>query len=94
MFAWFSLNALLNLILLGMAFEALWLFWRQNRLGHGGPPPLLLHLVSGALLLVAMKLVLAGISSGIVMAVLSVAGIAHAADLWLHLTADLPLGTD
>ena len=52
---WFTMAGLIDAILLGMMVEALWLFWRHRKAGLHGPPPLLLHLVSGALLLIAMK---------------------------------------
>ena len=47
---------------------------------HGGTA-LLLHLISGALLLLAMKLALTGATPLIVAATLGMAGVAHAADL-------------
>ena len=46
---------------------------------------MLLHLVSGALLLLAMKLALSGVSTLMVAATLGMAGLAHAADLRLAL---------
>ena len=57
---WLSIPRLVELILLGMAIEAIWLLWRHRRAGRRGAPPLLLHLISGALLLLAMKLALTG----------------------------------
>ena len=78
---WFTITRLIEVILLGMMVEALWLFWRHRKAGHHGPPPLLLHLVSGALLLVAMKQALADVPELFVAATLGVAGLAHVADL-------------
>ena len=72
---------LIDAILLGMMVEALWLFWRHRKAGLHGPPPLLLHLVSGALLLIAMKQALANMPDLFVAATLGVAGLAHLADL-------------
>ena len=78
---WFTITGLIEVILLGMIVEALWLFWRHRKAGHQGPPPLLLHLISGALLLVAMKQALADMPVLFVAATLGVAGLAHVADL-------------
>lgn len=78
---WLSIPRLVELILLGMTIEAIWLLWRQRRAGRTGAPPLLLHLISGALLLLAMKLALTGAAPLIVAAALGMAGVAHAADL-------------
>ena len=78
---WLSIPRLVELILLGMAIEAIWLLWRHRRAGRTGAPPLLLHLISGALLLLAMKLALTGVAPLIVAATLGMAGVAHAADL-------------
>ena len=78
---WFTIAGLIDVILLGMTVEAIWLFWRHRKTGHHGPPPLLLHLVSGALLLMAMKQALADVPDLFVAATLGVAGLAHAADL-------------
>ena len=78
---WFTITGLIDLILLGMMAEALWLFWRHRKAGRYGPPPLLLHLVSGALLLIAMKQALANMPDLFVAATLGVAGLAHLADL-------------
>ena len=78
---WFTIAGLTDVILLGMMFEALWLFWRHRKAGNHGPPPLLLHLISGALLLVAMKQALADMPVLFVAATLGVAGLAHVADL-------------
>ena len=55
---WLSIPRLVDLILLGMALEAFWLFRRHRKHDHPGAPPMLLHLISGALLLLAMKLAL------------------------------------
>ena len=78
---WFTITGLIDAILLGMMVEALWLFWRHRKAGRYGPPPLLLHLVSGALLLIAMKQALANMPDLFVAATLGVAGLAHLADL-------------
>ena len=78
---WFTIAGLIDVILLGMMIEALWLFWRHRKAGLNGPPPLLLHLVSGALLLIAMKQALADMPDLFVAATLGVAGLAHVADL-------------
>ena len=78
---WLSIPRLVNIILLGMAIEAFWLLWRHRRAGASGPPPILLHLMSGALLLLAMKLALTGASPMMVAATLGTTGLAHAADL-------------
>jgi len=78
---WLPIPRLVELILLGMATEAIWLLWRHRRAGRTGAPPLLLHLISGALLLLAMKLALTGAAPLIVAATLGMAGVAHAADL-------------
>ena len=78
---WLSIPRLVELILLGMAIEAMWLSWRHRRAGRMGVPPLLLHLISGALLLLAMKLALTGAAPLMVAATLGMAGVSHAADL-------------
>ena len=78
---WLSIPRLVELILLGMAIEAIWLLWRHRRAGRTGAPPLLLHLISGALLLLAMKLALTGAAPLIVEATLGMAGVAHEAYL-------------
>jgi len=78
---WLSIPRLVDIILLGMALEAFWLLWRHQRAGASGSPPMLLHLMSGALLLLATKLALAGAPSMMVAATLGAAGLAHAADL-------------
>ena len=82
---WLSIPRLVELILLGMAIEAIWLLWRHQLAGRAGAPPLLLHLISGALLLLAMKLALTGTAPLMVAATLGMAGAAHAADLRLTL---------
>ena len=76
-----SIPRLVDIILLGMALEAFWLLWRHRRGGASGAPPMLLHLISGALLLLAMKLALTGAPPMMVAATLGTAGLAHAADL-------------
>ena len=78
---WLSISRLVDIILLGMALEAFWLLWRHRRAAASGAPPMLLHLMSGALLLLAMKLALTGAPPMIVAATLGTAGLAHAADL-------------
>ena len=78
---WLSIPRLVELILLGMAIEVIWLLWRHRLAGRTGAPPLLLHLISGALLLLAMKLALTGAAPLMVAATLGMAGLAHAADL-------------
>ena len=79
---WLSIPRLVDLILLGMALEAFWLFRRHQRAGHAGAPPMLLHLISGALLLLAMKMALTGAPPMMVAAILGTAGLAHACDLY------------
>ena len=81
---WLSIPRLVDLILLGMAFEALWLMRRHQSAGHGGAPPMMLHLISGALLLLAMKLALMDTSSIMVALTLGLAGAAHLADLFVE----------
>ena len=78
---WLPISRLVDLILLAMAVEAIWQFRHQRRSGLEGAPPLLLHLISGALLLLAMKLVLTDAPAMMVAATLGMAGLAHAADL-------------
>lgn len=78
---WLSIPRLVDLILLGMALEAFWLFRRHRNNHYPGVPPMLLHLISGALLLLAMKLALTEVSAIMVAATLGMAGLAHAADL-------------
>ena len=78
---WLSIPRLVDIILLGMALEALWLLWRHQRARASGPPAMLLHLMSGALLLLAMRLTLTGASPVMIAATLGSAGLAHAADL-------------
>ena len=78
---WFTITGLIDVILLGMMVEALWILWRHRKARLHGPPPLLLHLLSGALLLIAMKQALANMPDLFVAATLGVAGLAHLADL-------------
>ena len=78
---WLSIPRLVDIILIGMALEAFWLLWRHRRTGTSGSPPMLLHLISGALLLLAMKLGMTGAPPMMVAATLGTAGLAHAADL-------------
>ena len=81
---WLSIPRLVDLILLGMALEAFWLFRRHQGAGHAGAPPMMLHLISGALLLLAMKLALMDTSSIVVALTLGLAGVAHLADLFVE----------
>ena len=76
-FDWLSIPLLVNAILFGMALEVLWLIRRHRREGLAGVPPLTLHLLSGALLLFAMKLALAAAPPPLTAAVLGLAGISH-----------------
>ena len=78
---WLSIPRLVDIILLGMALEAFWLLWRHQRARACGSSAMLLHLMSGALLLLAMKLALTGASPMMIAATLGTAGLAHAADL-------------
>ena len=78
---WLPIPLLLNIILLGMALEAFWLLRRHQRARASGSPVMLLHLMSGALLLLAMRLTLTGASPMMIAATLGTAGLAHAADL-------------
>ena len=78
---WLSIPRLVDIILPGMALEAFWLLWRHRGTGAPGVPPMLLHLMSGALLLLTMKLALTGAPPMIVAATLGTAGLAHAAEL-------------
>ena len=78
---WLSISRLVDIILLGLAFEAFWLLWRHRRAGASGASPMLLHLMSGALLLLAMRLALTGAPPMMVAATLGTAGLAHGADL-------------
>lgn len=78
---WLSIPRLIDLILLGMALEALWLRYRHQQQGHRGVPPVMLHLLSGALLLIAMRLALADAPPLLTAAVLGFAGIFHAIDI-------------
>ena len=78
---WLSVPRLVDVILLGMAVEAGWLFWRHRKQGGAGMPPFLLHLLSGALLLVGMKLSLAASPQPLIIAVFGLAGLSHAWDL-------------
>ena len=82
---WLSIPRLVDMILLGMAIEAIWLLWHHRRNGRTGTPSLLLHLMSGALLLLSMKLALTGGVPLMVAATLGMAGIAHAIDMGLTL---------
>ena len=79
---WLSVPLLVDVILLGMAIEACWLFWRYRKQGGAGMPPFTLHLLSGALLLVGMKLALAASPPPLIVAALGLAGLSHAWDLY------------
>ena len=78
---WLSISRLVDIILLGMALEAFWLLWRHRRAGASEAPPMLLHQMSGALLILALTLALTGAPPEMVAATLGTAGLAHAADL-------------
>ena len=82
---WLSVPRLVDVILLGMAVEAAWLFWHHRRAGRSGTPLMLLHLISGSLLLLAMKLALTDVAPLMVAATMGIAGLAHAADLFITL---------
>jgi hypothetical protein len=83
---WVSIYALINLILCSMTIEAAWLIWRHQNSTSTGAPAMLLHLMSGALLLLAMQLALAGVSELVVAGTLGMAGITHLADLRVNLS--------
>ena len=78
---WLSVSRLVDIILLGMAVEAYWLFGRHRRLGLPGMPTIFFHLLSGAFLLIAMKLILANADELHIMAALGISGVAHATDI-------------
>ena len=82
---WVSISALVNLILFGMTMEAAWLIWRHQKAARNSVPSMLLHLMSGALLLLAMQLALAGASELVIAGTLGMAGVAHLADLRVNL---------
>jgi len=82
---WVSISALINLILFSMMIEAAWLIWRHHKLARTGVPSMLLHLMSGALLLLAMQLALVGAPELAVAGTLGMAGVAHLADLRVKL---------
>ena len=79
--AWLTLPLLVDLILLGMLCEVGWLFWRHWRLDMRGVPPFLLQVMSGILLLLAMKLALQATDVRVIASVLGLAGIVHFFDL-------------
>ena len=83
---WVSISALVNLILFGMTMEAAWLIWRHQKSDRNRVPSMLLHLMSGALLLLAMQLALAGASELVIAGTLGMAGVAHLADLRVNLS--------
>ena len=78
---WLSIPRLIDLILLGMALEALWLRHQSLLLGQRGIPPILLHLASGALLLIAMRLALTDVSPMLTATALGCAGVLHFLDV-------------
>jgi hypothetical protein len=78
---WLSIPRLIDLILLGMACEALWLHNRHRQQGHCRVPHVMLHLLSGALLLIAMRLALSDVPPLLTAAVLGFAGLFHAIDI-------------
>jgi len=79
--AWLTLPLLVDLILLGMLCEAGWLVWRHWRLDMRGVPPFLLQVMSGILLLLAMKLALQTTDVRVIASVLGLSGIIHFFDL-------------
>jgi len=79
--AWLTLPLLVDLILLGMVCEVGWLFWRHRRLSLRGMPPFLLNVMSGILLLFAMKLAMQTTDFVLVASVLGLAGLLHVLDL-------------
>ncbi|OUV64191.1 MAG: hypothetical protein CBC82_03415 [Cellvibrionales bacterium TMED122] len=81
MIEWLSIPRLLDCILLGMAFEALWLQRRHKQQGGAGAPGIILHLASGALLLISMRLALTDYPSLLIAAVLGCAGCCHFVDV-------------
>lgn len=81
MIEWLSIPRLLDCILLGMAFEALLLVRRHRAKQARGLPQICLTIASGACLILAMKLYIAGDSEISVAAMLGLAGLAHVADL-------------
>jgi hypothetical protein len=83
---WLTLPLLINLILIGMALEAGWLIWRHRGAGMSGLPPFLLHVVSGLLLLLAMKLALQSAHFSVISAILGMAGIVHFFDLKVNIS--------
>ena len=82
---WVSISALINLILFSMMVEATWLIWRHHKSARTGVPSMLLHLMSGALLLLAMQLALIDAPEIAVAGTLGMAGLAHLADLRANL---------
>ena len=78
---WATLPLLVDLILVGMICEAAWLVWRHNRSRLSGLPPFVLHVASGFLLLLAMKLILQDADLKVTAGILGLAGICHLFDL-------------
>ena len=76
-----TLPALVDLILVGMVCEAGWLIWQHNRADVPGLPPLLLHVGSGFLLLLVMKLILQGRDLSLAPMLLGLAGVTHFFDI-------------
>jgi len=72
---------LVDLIRWGMLCEVGWLFWRHGRLDMRGMSPFFLHVMSGILLLLAMKLALQATDVRVIASVLGLAGIVHFFDL-------------
>ena len=83
-----SIPFLLNFIILIVGLEALWLIRRRPTIAPAKVQGHLLNLASGALLIMALKLVLADHSPIYLAATLGVSGLAHAASLTMHLRAD------
>ena len=81
MIEWLSIPRLIDFILLGMALEVLWLQRRHSQRGGTGAPGIILHLLSGALLLIAMRLALANYPPLLTAAVLGCAGCCHFIDV-------------
>ena len=79
---WFASGRVLDVILLGMAAEAVLLALYYRRTGRGVPPnAILLNLLSGMCLLMAMRVWAAGAWWGWISAWLLAGGLLHAADL-------------
>lgn len=81
MMEWLSIPRLIDFILLAIALEALWLVHQHRRREGAGIPPTILHILSGALLLIAMRSALADSSPLLTAVVLGLAGIFHFLDV-------------